>query len=76
MKINLVLDKTAAQSDALVEISENVRLNWLNSKQNTISTFLDLKQAFHTVDHQILLAKCSSYGLRGHVLKVLKSYLS
>ena len=56
--------------------SENVRLNWLNSKQNTISTFLDLKKAFDTVDHQILLAKCSSYGLRGHVLKVLKSYLS
>ena len=62
--------------DALVELSENVRLNWLNSKQNTISTFLDLKKAFDTVDHQILLAKCSSYGLRGHVLKVLKSYLS
>ena len=62
--------------DALVELSEKVRLNWLNSKQNTISTFLDLKKAFDTVDHQILLAKCSSYGLRGHILKVLKSYLS
>ena len=59
-----------------MELSENVRLNWLNSKQNTISTFLDLKKGFDTVDHQILLAKCSSYGLRGHVLKVLKSYLS
>ena len=55
--------------DGLVELSENVRLNWLNSKQNTISTFLDFKKAFDTVDHQILLAKCSSYGLRGHVLK-------
>ena len=62
--------------DALVELSENVRLNWLNCKQNTISTFLDLKKAFDTLDHQILLAKCSSYGLRGHVLKVLKSFLS
>ena len=30
--------------DALVELSESVRLNWLNSKQNTISTFLDLKK--------------------------------
>ena len=62
--------------DALVELSENVLLNWLNSKQNTISTFLDLKTAFDTVGHQILLAKCSSYCLRGHVLKVLRSYLS
>ena len=59
-----------------MELRENVRLNWLSSKQNTISTFLDLKNAFDTVDHQILLAKCSSYGLRGHVLKVLKSYFS
>ena len=39
-------------SDALVELSKNIRLNWLNSKQNTISTFLDLKNAIDTVDHQ------------------------
>ena len=62
--------------DALVELSENTQLNWLNSKQNTISIFLDLKKAFDTVNHQIILANCSSYGIRGHVLKILKSYLS
>ena len=28
------------------------------------------------MDHQILLAKCSSYGLKGQGLKVLRSYLS
>ena len=44
--------------DALVELSENVRINWLNEKQNTISTSWDLSKAFDTVDHQILLAKC------------------
>ena len=62
--------------DALVELTENVGINGLNCKQNTISTFLDLKKAFDTVDHQILLAKCSSYGPREHILKFLKSYLS
>ena len=62
--------------DALVEFSKIVRLNWLNSKQNTISTFLDLKKAFDIVDNQILLAKCSNYDLRGHFLQVLKSYMS
>ena len=51
--------------DALVEFSKIVRLNWLHSKQNTISAFLDLKKAFDIVDNQILLAKCSNYGLRG-----------
>ena len=62
--------------EALRELIKNVWLNLLNSKQNTISTFLDLKKIFDTVHHQILLAKCSSYLLRGHVLEVLKSYLS
>ena len=62
--------------DALVKLNEIVRVSWLNSKQNTISTFLDLKNAFEPVDHQVILSKWFSYGLRGHVLKVLKSYLS
>ena len=76
MKINSVLDKIAAQLMHWWNSAKMFRLNWLNSKQNTISTFLDLNKAFDTVDNQILKAKCSSYGLRGHVLKILKSYLS
>ena len=61
--------------DALMNFVEEIRKTWDNQNTVTKCTFVDLKKAFDTVDHKMLLKKCASYGLRGHVLKILESYL-
>ena len=37
--------------------------------------FIDLKKAFGTVNHQILISKLYDYGIRNHALKWFVSYL-
>ena len=41
-----------------------------------IAVFVDLKKAFDTVDHAILLKKLQYYGFIGDELKWIQSYLS
>ena len=51
-----------------------LRLN--DSGQNTCGIFLDLKKAFVTVNHKILLDKLNHYGIRGLALDFFTSYLN
>jgi hypothetical protein len=47
----------------------------INEHKIVCSVFLDLKKAFDTVDLHILTGKLYNYGIRGHCLDYLKSYL-
>jgi Reverse transcriptase (RNA-dependent DNA polymerase) len=50
--------------------------NALNDGNWCIGVFLDLKKAFDTVQHEILLKKLSKFGITGNILNWFKSYLS
>ena len=59
--------------DALVELTEKLRYS---KYQKKMTFFLDLKKAFDTLDHNVLLDKIEKYGIRGNCLKWLHSYLT
>ena len=47
-------------------------LDNLDNKQYTCAILLDIKKAFHTIDHQILLKKLYHCGFRGKLWNILK----
>ena len=62
-------------TDAIVTLLEDVRVNKQRKANKIKVNFLDLKNAFDTVDHRILVEKCSYYGLRGKTLSIIASFL-
>ena len=60
---------------AVMELIEEIT-NATDNKKHAIGVFIDLKKAFDTVDHGILIKKLEHYGVRGAASDWLKSYLS
>lgn len=60
---------------ALLDVSDFI-LNNMNSGKATAALFLDLKKAFDTVDHDILISKLDDFGVKGSALNWFKSYLT
>ena len=59
---------------AILEFVNNI-YEGFESNEYTIGIFLDLKKAFDTVNHQILIDKSDFYGIRGIPLAWLTSYV-
>ena len=59
----------------LLKYTNDWYLNTENGKYTSV-TFIDLKKAFDTVNHEILVKKLQTYGIRGKELLWFKLYLS
>ena len=67
--------KSHSTSHAIITLVERVS-KVLDMGKYVVGVFLDLKKAFDTVDHTILLRKLEQYGIRGKTLRWFESYLS
>ena len=59
----------------MISITETIRKT-IDENKFGCGIFIDLKKAFDTVNHNILLQKLEHYGIRGVSLNWFKSYLT
>ena len=67
--------KSHSTATALLDCTNDWYMN-LDRKMFNLVVLIDLKKAFDTLDHQILLRKLELYGIKGEALTLLKSYLT
>ena len=67
--------KLNSTTTSLISSTDHWQENMDNSKMN-LAIFLDLRKAFNTVDHNILIKKLNSYGIVDRTGDWFESYLS
>lgn len=60
---------------ATIDLVTKIKVK-IDEKQIVLGVFIDLKKAFDTVSHKILLKKLQNIGVVGRALQIFKSYLS
>uniref|UniRef100_A0A3P8T4U6 Reverse transcriptase domain-containing protein n=1 Tax=Amphiprion percula TaxID=161767 RepID=A0A3P8T4U6_AMPPE len=60
---------------AVMELVENISTA-IDKKQYAVGVFVDLRKAFDTINHSLLLQKLERYGIRGVTLNWIRSYLN
>ena len=60
--------------DTVAKFTDDIALN-INNNKCTLATFIDFRKAFDTVNHNILLQRIESIGIKNNVLHWLRSYL-
>ena len=67
--------KNTSTVHTLVQITEMIKAS-IDSDKYGCGIFIDLRKAFDTVNHEILLTKLEHYGIRGNLLNWFMSYLT
>ena len=66
--------KKHSTGDAIKLLVSEILNGW-NKDMHVVAIFIDLKKAFDTVSHDLILKKISKLGISGNLLNWLKSYL-
>ena len=48
----------------------------MNKHEFSVASFIDLRKAFDTINHEILLSKLPSFGMNYHIVRWIENYLT
>ena len=66
--------KNRSTTSTIVSLTDSI-LRAMNVGKVTLATFIDLRKAFDTINHKVLLRKLEHIGIRGKMLSWCASYL-